>query len=576
MVINCGGMNMKKNTKRKTFFKKIYPIISLLLTVVFVLQGCDFSGKTGTSSTLSDSDVTSLVNGKPVNMLINNTSSSVNVLRPGDVIKGTKTITITKSIPKADIFFVFDLTGSMKDELTQVQQNAVAVMNDLDTLISDARYGVISFQDYNKVYSSCDYSATYGQSTDYPYSLDQNLTDDKTSIQTAIDGLTIGSGYDGPESYARALYETTSDPLINYRSDSKKIIIVFGDNIPHDCNIFEGITDVTDVRSTGKDPGRDGIMNTEDDIDFHDVLGELKKKQITMLCLYSGGPSYLKLWQHWTSLTGGTTYDLSTATEIPSAIKNIIEKEVLQIDELILKVTTPGYENWLTKVNPLSYSNINIDGTMDFTFDYEITVPLDVCTGVDGSVTHEIVLSVIGDGATYGKEDLSINVQCDDPMEDFNVKIFTASHKNLCKKTFDRISGLGTLKLADSGDLYNPESDDVVVTINGFEIKMPAGSFEKFHWFRRYSDNIFTFNGKVENVGHVIMVLNFKKGFWHVIVNGNDLPSIIADDTIELTLEIGSNVGSESFSWSKKWESKKFSFAKYIEKRQCKKRQKYN
>ncbi|MBN2158592.1 MAG: VWA domain-containing protein [Spirochaetes bacterium] len=502
--------------------------------------------------------------GKAASLLVANDGAVAAALRPGESVTVSKTVTITGSVPKADILFVFDVTGSMDAELAQMKTNAIAIMNNLDTLISDAQYGVISFKDYVGYLSSCGYYGNYGSSGDYPYRLDQNLTDNRALVQVAINGLTTGGGADIPESYSRVMYEAYSDPAITYRSGSKRILVMFGDAVPHDCDLNEGVPGLTTVNSTGKDPGRDGLLDTADDLDLQEVLAGVAASDITLLMIYSGGTSDMTLWKHWSGLTGGDAYQLTTASEIPAAIKQLIENELLHIDELTLKVTTPGYEDWLTSVTPVSYTDITIEGTMEFTFEYVLTVPLDACASGE-TATRDFMVSAMGDGANYGDDNVAITVLCSDPMETFNVTIFMAADKNWCGKPIDRILGLGSLRLADSGEAFDPETDDVVLTANDVEILIPAGSFRKQHWLRRHSQNVFTYNGRIAGVGHVAMVLNFKMRFWKIAVYGGEAAGLVSGDTVNVRLDIGNNVGEDNFAWTKKWSIDDSSFALYIE-----------
>jgi len=125
---------------------------------------------------------------------------------PGESVTEHKIVTIPAMIPNADIIFAFDLTGSMLDEIEVVKTQAIEIMNTLDTLITNANYGVVSFMDYPHVYGNdeenCGYFKEYGDGGedcgDYAYQLNQDMTSDKTAVANAIENLVIGCGSDGP------------------------------------------------------------------------------------------------------------------------------------------------------------------------------------------------------------------------------------------------------------------------------------------------------------------------------------------------------------------------------------------
>ncbi|MCX9026389.1 MAG: hypothetical protein OIN85_09880 [Candidatus Methanoperedens sp.] len=112
-------------------------------------------------------------------------------LTPGNSTIETKIVSLTGSIPKADVIFSFDLTGSMSGTLSTAQMQAIDIMTRLDTVITDANYGVTSHMDYPGTYNSFGYSTTYGSafSGDYAYGLNQSITSNRTAVKNAINGF---------------------------------------------------------------------------------------------------------------------------------------------------------------------------------------------------------------------------------------------------------------------------------------------------------------------------------------------------------------------------------------------------
>jgi hypothetical protein len=86
--------------------------------------------------------------------------------------------------------------------------------------LSDIRFGVASHSDYPSYYSYCGYANAYGDPSDgnFPYNLDMPLTYDTASVRSTINSLYIREGWDGPEDYARVLWEMLNDPAIGWRS----------------------------------------------------------------------------------------------------------------------------------------------------------------------------------------------------------------------------------------------------------------------------------------------------------------------------------------------------------------------
>jgi len=278
-------------------------------------------------------------------------------LNPCESITVTKTVTIPTYHPKADVLFSFDLTGSMWPILDAANAKAGDIMTTLDALGVDINYGVASYMDYPDVYSSCGYSANYGSAGwgDYAYSLDQPITSIQTAVTTAINGLPRGNGLDIPEAYTRIMYESYADSNIAWRTGAEKILVNFGDTVPHDCDLNEGVPGKTGTWTTGGD----GIILLE--------------------CHTSRYAA--DYWTYWTGITGGDLYVTSSSTLVTDVVNAVTATlTIAKVYNLHLEVITPGYDSWLESVVPASYAELDPGDIV--TFDETIHVPLNCSGGV--------------------------------------------------------------------------------------------------------------------------------------------------------------------------------------------------
>jgi hypothetical protein len=337
---------------------------------------------------------------------------------PGASFTEDKMLFIPASVTpsKGDVLICFDLTASMNQELNNVKNNSVNIMNAVRALIPDTNFGVISHMDYDGVHSGCGYSATYGLASDgdYDYSLDQPLTDDTGVVTTAINALGNTDGWDLPEDYSRALYETYSDPGIGWRDGAKKIVLQWGDNVPHDC---EWDACLGGQQTYGPDPGRDGVDNNADDLEILNVLFGMAAADITLLPLHSG--QYLTLWDCYAFITGGQAFFINYDGTIPGGsniadfIASIIGLEIgEEIEYMTLEVCTPGYEAWLTNVVPAGYSNIVLDEDHYLPFEITITVPMNVEEGL-----YCFDICAMGDDVEYARQHVCVDVAGPVPAE---------------------------------------------------------------------------------------------------------------------------------------------------------------
>ena len=312
---------------------------------------------------------------------------------------------------QGDILFSFDLTGSMGNAIAEVKVNAAAIMESVRVLIPDTYFGVMSHQDYPAVYAYCGYNAAYGNAAagDLPYMLNRSLTGNLNDVHNVINGLTLGDGADGPECYSRVLYEATADGAVGWRDGSTKMIILWGDNVPHDCRYRSCIGG---SGSTGGDPGRDGIIGNSDDLEILDVLTALALDDIMLLSMFNGLSSVnLSLWNCYARKTGGEAFEINPdgtipgGTDLPSYIAEIISQQFTEIDVVTLEVCDPDFAHWLTDVNPGAYYDVVLDEPHELHFDIELTVPVGTPPGL-----YCFDICAMGDGAIYATQHVCIRV----------------------------------------------------------------------------------------------------------------------------------------------------------------------
>lgn len=367
-----------------------------------------------------------LLGGAPLGATL--TPESLDVwLSPGQSVIEDKLLFIPEDqLPtKADILICFDLTGSMGGELEEVKKHAIDIMEGVRDLVPDTYFGVISHMDYPSSYSGCGYGAQYGDPVDgdNPYTLNRPLTGDLTSVHNAINGLSLGDGADGPESYSRALYEACNDRGIRWRDDTKKIVIQWGDNVPHDCayGTCNGLPG-----TTGPDPGRDAIAGNGDDLEILEVVDAMDEVGITLVSMYSGySANRLMLWDCLAGRTGGEAFELNPdgsvvgEIDITDYIVGAIGEQFKEIHHLTLKTCDEAYAKWLVDVDPDAYVDVVLDEDHNFPFTITIQVP----EGTEpGDYCFEIC--AVGDGAVYARQNVCVHVR---PDECFDIGIGEAS-----------------------------------------------------------------------------------------------------------------------------------------------------
>ena len=127
----------------------------------------------------------------------------------------TKPLDFSTDVKNLDVFFNVDTTASMSGPINNLQASiAGTIIPAIAAEVADAQFGAGAFEDFPIDpfgEAVCDY---FGPSDpDQPFELLQEVTDDSSAVQTAVNGLSlpggdpIGCGADGPESNIEALYQ---------------------------------------------------------------------------------------------------------------------------------------------------------------------------------------------------------------------------------------------------------------------------------------------------------------------------------------------------------------------------------
>ncbi|RCJ17305.1 hypothetical protein A6770_34240 [Nostoc minutum NIES-26] len=142
-----------------------------------------------------------------------------------EVVKAT----IPKSgvVPKVDVYFLADTTGSMNTAIAAVKGGILAVMTQIASLGADVQFGVGDYKDF---------PAPVASEHPYAFAHQHSLSANFAEIKTAIDTWTTTSGRDTPEAQFYALDRVAEPPSgkIGWRADAKRIVVWFGDAAGHD------------------------------------------------------------------------------------------------------------------------------------------------------------------------------------------------------------------------------------------------------------------------------------------------------------------------------------------------------
>lgn len=130
-----------------------------------------------------------------------------------------------------DIVFVIDTTGSMRDDIDAVKEDAIAIINDVASRGADWQIGLVTYRDHPV--------GPYGDPGDYVSRTELSFSSDSSAIVSAVNAIRVDGGGDERESVFSGLMEAVNFP---WRVGARKAIILMGDAPPHDPEPFTGLT----------------------------------------------------------------------------------------------------------------------------------------------------------------------------------------------------------------------------------------------------------------------------------------------------------------------------------------------
>ncbi len=286
----------------------------------------------------------------------------------GESVTIQKTVTVDSepgTYAPVDVFFLADTTGSMGADIAAVQSGASSILSDTAGL-GDVWYAVGEYEDWGD---------TYGYSTDKPYTLHQDFTDNTTLVQNGIDEWTpLGYGGDNPESQLYALEQAAE--TASWRDGSTRIMVWFGDYAGHDPSGSSTLTSATQAL-------------VDEDITVEAISvggwGGLGSQADTIAAATGG--------HHYTGIS--TTHIVQTITDAITTVVNEYSTVGIDFGEVPSGLSA--------SVSPTDYTG-DYDRSSSRTFDFSVTF-----TGItEGTYDFDIYATV--DGARVAVESDTIAV----------------------------------------------------------------------------------------------------------------------------------------------------------------------
>ena len=351
-------------------------------------------------------------------------------LQMPDDPSATVVVVYETQVQMGDVVFILDETGSMQGTLDDVKDSFGDIADQAAALIPDLTFGVISFDDYN--------FGTMGGGADKPFHPRQQQTTDLADVQSILDSLYAGGGWDWPESTIEALYQAATgagydqdcDGQFDAQDDVRPFVAWAGDafggavagtfdpSVPGTGTlggngyrggavpIFVYSTDATvrNATSTGQGPG--GCPFDATTWHLADALSDVNAKAIGVAAATSQPLSAMAdiaiTTDSWIDLDGDGSPGGDEWMVYSSTSYNIVDQVLTAVEEFTLAVTydltmvTDDPDNVIVSHDPVAYYNVPALNTIEFELTLQPT-PLEASTLFSDTV-YVVPTQILGDG----------------------------------------------------------------------------------------------------------------------------------------------------------------------------------
>ncbi|TCC01952.1 hypothetical protein [Kribbella soli] len=345
--------------------------------------------------------------------------------------------------PKADVYLLADTTFSMHDVISAVQSGIGAIVSDPAFAGFDLAWGAGNYKDF-----------PVGPN---PYAFQHQLapTPGVADVNAAVAIWTASDGFDIPEGQLFALQQVATDPAIGWRTDSKRIVVWFGDAPGHDpvCSALSGVPDVTEGTATAALVAAGiTLVAVSTNTGTADALDGDPTQFATDYGPCPVGGSAGQATRMTAATPGGTHTVGVDAAQIVNTLIPLINAAVHSIADVHLQ-PTGSIAQFVTSITPPSYGPL--PGNTPHTLPFDVT-----WTGVvdceEDEQTFTGTLDVIADGVVVATKPVTVTVPACRWHHSVEMICGTEKERDDCQTIVDG-------RYATAVTIYNPTTCAVTI-----------------------------------------------------------------------------------------------------------------
>ncbi|MEM8529229.1 MAG: vWA domain-containing protein [Chloroflexota bacterium] len=206
--------------------------------------------------------------------------------------------------PRLDVLFLLDATGSMGDEIAQIQQTIISIADRIDQFSPrpELRFGLVAYRDHGDDFVTRTY----------------DFTSDVDAFEELLLSVSADGGGDEPEALNEGLHETMNK--VTWSDDAVRLVFLVADAPPHEPNNYNYVDEVRAAVTQGIKIYPIAASNTDDHAEY--VFRQLAQQTLATFIFLTYQPGQ----------EAGTPGETTTHNVDPDAFT------VERLDDLVVQV----------------------------------------------------------------------------------------------------------------------------------------------------------------------------------------------------------------------------------------------
>lgn len=211
--------------------------------------------------------------------------------------------------PRLDVLFLLDATGSMGDEIAQIQQTIISIADRIDQFSPRPalRFGLVAYRDHGDEFVTRTY----------------DFTPDVATFEELLLSVYADGGGDEPEALNEGLHEAMN--AVTWSDDAVRLVFLIADAPPHEPNNYNYVDEIRSAVTQGIKIYPIAASNTDDHAEY--VFRQLAQQTLATFIFLTYQPGQ-EAGAPGETTTHNVDPDAFTVERLDDLVVQVIQREL--------------------------------------------------------------------------------------------------------------------------------------------------------------------------------------------------------------------------------------------------------